>query len=129
MGYSARLRAFMTAVQPCSLRTIAMYVPGKLSSNDLSFSVKIQARSVLEIFVLAMITSHLGTSFAKTDNATYVAGIEFLRMQYFRSLHAGAKIAPLFGKSRASSTRKIVHYGGVDPTFDLFTDSYGLWPI
>jgi hypothetical protein len=44
----------MTAVQPSSLGTIAMFVPGEHSSNDLSFSVKIQTKSELEILVLAM---------------------------------------------------------------------------
>jgi len=34
--------------------TIAMFVPGEHSSNDLSFSVKIQTKSELEILVLAM---------------------------------------------------------------------------
>jgi hypothetical protein len=44
----------MTAVQPSSLGTIAMFVPGEHSSKDLSFSVKIQTKSELEILVLAM---------------------------------------------------------------------------
>src|SRR5438445_9222582 len=44
----------MRAVQPFSLGTIAMFVPGEHSSNDLSFSVKIQTKSELEILVLAM---------------------------------------------------------------------------
>jgi hypothetical protein len=44
----------MMAVQPSSLGTIAMFVPGEHSSDDLSFSVKIQTKSELEILILAM---------------------------------------------------------------------------
>src|SRR6266550_8080387 len=53
-GCRPRLRAPIIAVQPSSLGTIAMFVPAAHSSNDLSFSVKIQTKSELEILVLAM---------------------------------------------------------------------------
>src|ERR1700737_5056916 len=42
------------ALQPSSVGTIAMETVGAQSANDLSFSVKTQIRSVLEILVLAM---------------------------------------------------------------------------
>lgn len=44
------------ALQPSSLGTIAMETVGAQSSNDLSFSVKTQTKSALEILVLAMPT-------------------------------------------------------------------------
>jgi hypothetical protein len=42
------------ALQPSSHGTIAIETVGAQSSNDLSFSVKIQPKSVFEILVLAM---------------------------------------------------------------------------
>src|ERR1700682_1525867 len=42
------------ALQPSLLGTIAMETFGAQSLNDLSFSIKTQTRSVLEILVLAM---------------------------------------------------------------------------
>jgi hypothetical protein len=42
------------AVQPFLLGTIAMSIPGKHSSNDFIFSIKIQTKSVVEILILAI---------------------------------------------------------------------------
>ncbi|MDQ1386797.1 MAG: hypothetical protein QOF56_251 [Acidobacteriaceae bacterium] len=52
-GCSVRSRCVITAVQPLLLGTIAIEVDGEQSSNDDSFSRKIQIRSVLEILVFA----------------------------------------------------------------------------
>jgi hypothetical protein len=53
LGCSFRTRWAVTAVQLSSLGTIAIGIDGGQSSNDDSFSRKIQIRSVLEILVFA----------------------------------------------------------------------------
>src|SRR5882762_1722093 len=53
LGCPFRSRWVVTTVQPSSLGTIAIGIDGGQSSNDDSFSRKIQIRSVLEILVFA----------------------------------------------------------------------------
>ena len=50
-GRLAWSRLVVTAVQPLLLGTTAIAIDGEQSSNDDSFSRKIQTRSVLEILV------------------------------------------------------------------------------
>jgi hypothetical protein len=54
LGCPVRSRCAVTAVQPSLLGTIAIEIDGEQSSNDDSFSRKIQIRSVLEILVFAI---------------------------------------------------------------------------
>jgi len=52
LGRLARSRLLVIAVQPLLLGTTAIAIEGEQSSNDDSFSRKIQTRSALEILVL-----------------------------------------------------------------------------
>lgn len=53
LGNDFRMRGAVTTVQPSSLGTIAIGTDEAQSSNNDSFSRKIQIRSVLEIFIFA----------------------------------------------------------------------------
>jgi hypothetical protein len=58
------------AVQPSLLGTIAIEIDGEQSSNDDSFSRKIQIRSVLEILVFAIRSPPFEERLAAAEKAT-----------------------------------------------------------
>jgi hypothetical protein len=69
LGRFAWSRLLVTAVQPLLLGTTAIAIDGEQSSNDDSFSRKIQTRSVLEILVLGKAaTPHQGAETLKRDS-------------------------------------------------------------